>query len=83
MSDKIPETDSIQELAEFWDTHDLTDYESELEEIHEPVFERETVLQLHLSAEEAQLVRRIAQARGMDSGHLIREWISEKVHSAS
>jgi hypothetical protein len=25
--EKIPQTDSIQELAEFWDTHDLTDYE--------------------------------------------------------
>jgi len=30
---KIPETDSIQELARFWDTHDLTDFEEELEEV--------------------------------------------------
>ena len=37
---KIPETDSIQELASFWDTHDLTDFEDQLEEVTEPVFER-------------------------------------------
>ena len=35
----IPKTDSIQELADFWDTHDLTDFEDELEEVDEPVFE--------------------------------------------
>jgi len=30
--------DSIEKLAEFWDTHDLTDFEDELEEVTEPVF---------------------------------------------
>jgi len=37
----IPETDSIAELARFWDTHDLTDFEDQLEEVTEPVFLRE------------------------------------------
>ena len=32
----LPKTDSIQELAQFWDTHDLTDFEDELEEVTEP-----------------------------------------------
>ena len=31
----IPKTDSIQELAHFWDTHDLTDFEDELEVVRE------------------------------------------------
>ncbi len=38
----LPQTDSIQELAKFWDTHDLTDFENDLEEVTEPVFERPT-----------------------------------------
>ena len=38
----IPKTDSIQELAHFWDMHDLTDFEGELKEVGEPVFERPT-----------------------------------------
>lgn len=36
---QIPQTDSIQELAEFWDTHDLTDFEDELEEVRELIFD--------------------------------------------
>ncbi len=35
---QLPQTDSIQELAHFWDTHDLTDFEDELVEVTEPVF---------------------------------------------
>ncbi len=37
---KLPITDSIEELAEFWDTHDVTDFEEELEEVPHPVFVR-------------------------------------------
>ena len=37
---KIPETDSIRELAAFWDTHDVTEFADELVEVAEPVFVR-------------------------------------------
>lgn len=37
----IPQADSIHELARFWDTHDLTDFEDQLEEVSEPVFDRD------------------------------------------
>ena len=30
----------LEELANFWDTHDITNFEDELEEVKEPVFER-------------------------------------------
>ena len=42
---KIPETDSVEELARFWDAHDLTDFEEELEEVEEPVFDRDADVQ--------------------------------------
>ena len=29
---KIPQIDSIQELAQFWDIHDLTEFEDDLED---------------------------------------------------
>ena len=38
----IPKADSIQELAHFWDRHDVTDFKDELEEVSEPIFERQT-----------------------------------------
>jgi hypothetical protein len=37
---RIPVTDSIRALADFWDQHDLTEFEVELEEVPEPVFEK-------------------------------------------
>jgi hypothetical protein len=34
---KLPNTDSVEELAGFWDMHDLTDFADELQEVGEPV----------------------------------------------
>jgi hypothetical protein len=38
--DKLPRTDWVEELAQFWDTHDLPDFEDQLEEMDAVVFER-------------------------------------------
>ena len=40
MNPKVPKTDSIEELASFWDAHDLTDFEDQLEEVTPPAFQR-------------------------------------------
>jgi hypothetical protein len=37
---KIPSAESVEGLAKFWDTHDVTDFEDDLEEVTEPVFVR-------------------------------------------
>ena len=34
----LPKIDSINELARYWDKHDITDFEDFLEEVAEPVF---------------------------------------------
>jgi predicted DNA binding CopG/RHH family protein len=77
---KIPKTDSIQELANFWDTHDLTDFEDQLEEINEPVFEHKNVLKIHLEPDEAEAVKQIARSRGISYGELVKEWVLERIH---
>jgi len=79
---KLPPTDSIEELARFWDTHDLTEFEDQLEEVPEPVFERKpkTVIALHLQPQEVEAVKRAAQARGVEEETLLREWVLEKLH---
>ena len=79
---KIPRTDSIEELARFWDHHDLTDFEEELEEVPaEAVFERETVVNVHLSCKEAESLKQLAKSKGLDDADLIRQWILERVHA--
>lgn len=40
---RLPDTDSIEELARFWDTHDATDFDDEFEEVTEAVFVRKPV----------------------------------------
>ncbi len=77
---RLPQTDSIQELAHFWETHDLTDFEDELEEVTEPVFAPPTVIPLNLESDEAEAVRRIAEAKGIADAELIRGWVREKIH---
>lgn len=77
---KILQTDSIQELAEFWDTHDLTDFEDELEEVPESVFQPGVTVPL--TPEEATVVNAIAKARGISPRALIQEWISEHIEGS-
>ena len=69
----IPQTDSIQELAHFWGTHDLTDFEDKLEEVSEPVFERQTIVTVCLDPEEAEVVTTLAKSRGISHANLIQE----------
>jgi predicted DNA binding CopG/RHH family protein len=77
---KIPQTDSIHELAEFWDTHNLTDFEDELEEVKEPVFVRKIVMKIELESKEAMAVKEIAQSKGILYTDLLRQWIVERIH---
>jgi hypothetical protein len=78
---KIPSTDSIEELARFWDTHDATDFEDEVEEVTEPVFVRKprTVMTIRLEPQEVAAVEEIAKAKGIEEGALLREWVREKL----
>ena len=76
---KLPKTDSIQELAEFWDTHDLTDFEDGLEEVAEPVFVRVAAIKVPLESREAEAVEQMAQAKGVSREELIRAWVLQKI----
>ncbi len=80
-SQRIPDTDSIEELARFWDSHDLTDFKDQLEEIHAPVFvrEKEATFAIALTPEEVQVLRRIARSQGVKEPTLMREWVCERL----
>ncbi len=80
---EIPETDSIEELARFWNAHDLTDFEDQLEIVSEPVFERQiTTILVHLQPQEVVAVKQIAQSKGIEHTALIRGWVLEKLQAA-
>jgi len=79
---ELPETDSINELARFWDKHDITDFEDLLEEVPEPVFNKGNEIHIHLKQDEFESIEKLALQRGLKKDDLIREWIVEKLNAA-
>ena len=84
-SQRIPKIDSIEELASFWDTHDLTDFEADLEVVRTPVFSRqeENIVEVALTAKEALTLRRLAKAEGVKEAKLVKKWVGEKLRAPS
>ena len=79
----IPKTDSINELAAFWDAHDVTDFSDELVEVSEPVFAREArTLTVPLTLAEMRTLQNIASSQGTDQATLVHAWVQEKLHSS-
>ena len=82
----LPKTDSIQSLAAFWDTHDLTDFEGDLEDVAKPVFVRGTriaEIKIPLKSREARAVERMAQAKGLSREELVRGWVLKQIARSS
>jgi len=76
-----PQSDSIRELARFWDAHDLTEFDDELEEVAMPVFRRETTIEVQLPSIDAARLRTLAQEKGVDDAELVREWVLDRIHT--
>ena len=83
-SQRIPDTDSIEELSRFWDTHDLTEFEDQLEEVRTPVFVRgeAATFAIALKPKEVQALKRMARSEGVQEAMLVREWVREKLRGA-
>lgn len=81
MKNQLPKSDSIRELAEFWDTHDVTEFEDELEEFAEPAFVRANEITVRLESSEASAIHEMARSRGVQDWELIREWVLERIHA--
>ena len=82
---KLPDIDSVEALAGFWDRHDLTDFEHHLEEVSEPVFVRAqgASVNIELRPAEAQQLKKIARSRGVRETTILKQWIRERLHESS
>ena len=77
--DPIPSSDSIQELAEFWQTHDSTDYLDLLVEVPGPLLVRKNSVKVPLKSGEARTLQKMADAEGLTTAELIHAWVAEKI----
>ena len=82
--DPLPEYfGSLEEAAEFWDTHDSGDYEEYFRDV-ECKFEINT--RTHLISMDGSLydeVRAVAKKKRIPTDKLVSRWIKEKLRSAA
>jgi hypothetical protein len=78
--DPIPQHfKSIEEAAEFWDSHDLADYWDVTSEAH---FDVDIQRRVFLTALEPELAKKLvacARERGVSTETLINVWLTEKL----
>ena len=77
---RIPEFSSIVEEAEFWDTHDTTDFEAEFHPVRVR-FRRNLAhgLTIRVDAETLDKLRTLAEEKGIGPTTLVRMWVLERL----
>ncbi len=78
----IPEFETLEEIAEFWDTHSTADYH---DLTHEVQFEIDLGGQsdkhtITLLPELSAAIQALARAQGVSPETLVNVWLAEKVH---
>lgn len=82
---RIPKFKTDKEIAEFWDTHSLADFEEELRLAKDIVFvkpERQ-VISLRLDRKIVKSLKSLAAKKGMGYSPLLRMWILERFYQES
>jgi hypothetical protein len=77
----ISKSSTIEEMAEFWDTHDVTDFEDDTYEVE---MEFDIQFRSHYVAIDPDLLqglRKAAASRGLSAESLINLWLQEKLLS--
>ena len=81
---RIPEFRTREEEAKFWDTHDFTEFEDELQRVNVEVARPLShVLQVRLDDDAMHRIARSARAKGLAPSTLARMWILEHLSESS
>lgn len=74
-----------EQIAQFWETHDSTDYVDQMEEadVQIEVPEDYRVISLRLDTKDFESVKQIARMKGVPYTVLLRMWIREKLEDTS
>ncbi len=83
---RIPEFRSVQEAAEFWDTHDSTDFEDEWEPVDFTIDPRSRSLRLMSIKLEYSFYKQLrarADEQGITAEELAERWLATKLAQSS
>jgi predicted DNA binding CopG/RHH family protein len=78
---KIPKFKSDKELAKFWDTHSLADFEEDLVPAKKVVFVKpdRQIVSLRLDRKVVNAVKVLAAKKGIGYSSLLRMWLIEDI----
>lgn len=79
---KIPKFKNIQEEANFWDTHDMTEFFGEMRDIKvvfgQPIPKEETIT-IRVQPKVKSSLRKLASTRGLNLSTLARVWLIDRL----
>ncbi len=82
---RIPKFKTYEEETKFWDTHSVTDFENETEDV-DIVFElntpRDETLIVRLQKDFKDRLEKTARSKGLNISTLARMWLMEKLQSS-
>lgn len=79
---RIPIFKSVEEEAEFWDTHDTTDFEEEFKPVKVRFAKNLSQgLTIRLDPETLEKLRREANEKGIGPTTLVRMWVMEHLRA--
>jgi hypothetical protein len=84
--DPIPEFETLEEIAEFWDAHSTADYDDLTHEVRFEIKLRHRAGEeqsIRLVPELSETIQTLAQIRGVSVETLVNVWLTEKVRELS
>jgi predicted DNA binding CopG/RHH family protein len=80
---RIPDFQSYEEEADFWDTHDTTDYEAEFQPVQVRFAKNLSEgITIRFDPDSLRKLRQRAREKGMGPTTLARMWILERLQKA-
>ena len=86
MTKKIPEFKTEQEEAEFWDTHDSTEYLDDTEPVNMALVDNrppKKQISLRLDQTAIKQLKVVAEGKGIGYQTMIRMWVMERLQEES
>ncbi|MBI4671477.1 MAG: hypothetical protein HY741_07405 [Chloroflexi bacterium] len=80
--DPIPEFETLEQIADFWDTHSTADYDDLTHEVHfeiELMSEHERTRRITLLPELSNRLEASARQQGVSVETLVNAWLTEKI----
>jgi hypothetical protein len=76
---RIPSFSNVEEEAEFWDTHDFTDYLEEAKSVTVVYGGLAERLTIRLEPSDRETLAQLSRSKGIGPSTLVRMWVKERL----